>query len=529
MDYRPVDRDQVFLLPPAMADWLPDDHVVWFVIEVVKRLDTTAFHAQAKLGGVGRQGYDPDMLVTLFVYAMAQQVRSSRRMERLCWTDVAFRIITAGDVPDHTVLCRFRQTHEQALGDLLTQSLLLAAELGFVRFGTVAIDGTKIAANASKDQNRTEVGLRTLAEQHLAETAATDRAEDEVFGEGNRGDQVPDKLKDRTRRGRRIGEALEVVQQRKAADQKAAADERAAGEAYVAAVRSGTASAGQRPRGADPVAAAQARYERERERQHAARVEWDAKAAAGQRPPGRRPKPAQEHWAVQCAERAWRKAHDAAARDTEPPAEPAPANEPKANVTDPESRLQKTRNGWLQGYNAQTGVTDDQFIAHADPVQTSSDTDQYQPVVDSLTDIAAQLAAHTGSNYDIGTVLADAGYDSNTNLTSTGPDRLIANTNRRTINERATNNPAAGDPPADATARERMDHRLRTPDGHTLYKRRSPIAETPNAWLKDLRGLRQFSRRGLNAARSELRFASAVTNLLHLRNLGINTTQLANR
>lgn len=238
-DYRSVERDQVLLLPPSMRDWLPDDHLVWFVIEAVGQLDTAAFHRRARLGGVGRQGYDPDMLVTLFVYAMAHQVRSSRRMERLCATDVAFRIITGDDAPDHTVLARFRQTHEQALAELLTASLLLAAELGFVRFGTVAIDGTKIAANASKDQNRTEAGLRALAERHLAETADTDQAEDEQFGAGNRGDEVPEKLRDRTGRGRRISEALDLVRQRKSADAREAEQERAAGQEYVNKVRTG--------------------------------------------------------------------------------------------------------------------------------------------------------------------------------------------------------------------------------------------------------------------------------------------------
>src|SRR5688500_12523497 len=154
MGYRPVDRDQAFLLPPSMIDWLPQDHLVWFVIEAVRRLDTTRFHARARLGGVGRRGYDPVMLVTLLVYAMAHGVRSSRQIERLCDTDVAFRIICAADAPDHTVLARFRRHHEGALADLLTATLLLCAELGMVQLGVVALDGTKIAANAARDQNR---------------------------------------------------------------------------------------------------------------------------------------------------------------------------------------------------------------------------------------------------------------------------------------------------------------------------------------------------------------------------------------
>src|SRR3954469_6240123 len=163
--YRLVDREQEFLLPPSMIDWLDEDHLVWFVIEAVTRLDTTAFHRLAKLGGVGRQGYDPDMVLTLFVYAMAHGVSSSRQIERLCHTDVAFRVVCAQDVPDHTVLARFRQNHQDALTGLLTESLVLAAELGMVSLGTVALDGTKIAGNASRDANRGERHLRRLAEQ----------------------------------------------------------------------------------------------------------------------------------------------------------------------------------------------------------------------------------------------------------------------------------------------------------------------------------------------------------------------------
>ena len=116
-DYRPVDRDQAFLLPPSMSDWLAEDHLVWFVIEAVRQLDTTALHSRARLGRAGRRGYDPDMLLTLWIYAMAHGQRSSRQIERLCATDVAFRVICAGDVPDHTVLAVFRKVHEAALAD----------------------------------------------------------------------------------------------------------------------------------------------------------------------------------------------------------------------------------------------------------------------------------------------------------------------------------------------------------------------------------------------------------------------------
>ena len=182
----------------------------------------------------------------------------------------------------------------------------------------------------------------------------------------------------------------------------------------------------------------------------------------------------------------------------------------------------------MQGYNGQTAASEDQFILRAEATQDANDVNQFEPTATDLTELACHLAEHTGrTDLNIGTMIGDAGYDSDTNLTTPGPDRLIANANRHTLDQRATTNPATGNPPEHTTAREHMDHRLRTPEGHHQYKRRAPTIEAPHGWLKDRRGLRQFSRRGLTAVRSELRLAAAVTNLLRLRTLGITTTDLA--
>jgi transposase len=483
--YRPVDRDQQFLLPVSMADWLPNDHLVWFVIDAAASLDTSAFHRRAQLGGVGRQGYDPDMLLTLFVYAMAHGERSSRKIERLCHTDIAFRIICASDVPDHTVLARFRQHHEQALADLLTATLRLAAQLGMLALGVVAFDGTKIAANAAKDANRSETHLRALAERYLADAAATDTAEDALFGD-DRGDQPPPDLRDRSRRRQRIAEALDQITADKA-DAAAPTAKRAA--------------------------RAEQAWQRERERSQARHEAWTAKAQAlGRTPPGPRPTPIDTHHKVRLARAAYdtalAKAAAAASHDTL-----------RANLTDPQSRLLKTRTGYLQGYNCQTAVSDDQFILHADATQDTNDVHQFEPTLQAVTDLAAQLANHTGRHdLHIGTMIGDSGYDSTANLTLPGPDRLIATRQTTTITD---------NPPDQPTPRQAMDQRLKTPQGQQLYQRRSPLIEAPNGWLKDRRGLRQFSRRGLLAARSEFRFAAAVTNLLRLRTLGTTRAQLA--
>src|SRR5689334_25102258 len=189
---RLVDRDQAFLLPPDMREWLPPGHPVHLVITAVEdHLDTSAFHARRRTGGAGTAGYDPDMLAAVLVWAYAHGITSSRRIEELCRTDVAFRLICAGNLPDHVTVARFRSDFPDATAAFFTEVLILCARLGMGRLGTVALDGTKVAASASKAANRGEGKLRELAAEAVAAHAAADAAEDELYGEGRRGDEVP--------------------------------------------------------------------------------------------------------------------------------------------------------------------------------------------------------------------------------------------------------------------------------------------------------------------------------------------------
>ena len=222
--YRPVDRDQPFLFPPDMREWLPADHPVWLVIRVVEgHMDTSAFHARRRTGGPGTAGYDPDMLVTVLVWAYAHGVTSSRDMERLCRTDVAFRVICAGNLPDHVTFARFRADFPGAVGDFFAGVLTLCARLGMGKLGTVALDGMKIAANASKSANRTEEGLRKLAGEAVATHAAADAAEDELYGSGVRGDEVPREAWQPRSRDSRIAAALAGLEAERAAAEAAEA------------------------------------------------------------------------------------------------------------------------------------------------------------------------------------------------------------------------------------------------------------------------------------------------------------------
>ena len=187
--FKRVDRDQAFLLPPDLRDWLPEQHLARFVVSVVDELDLTEVRAGFRLGGRGRQAYDPAMLTALLLYGYAIGVRSSRRLERACVEDIACRFIAANQHPDHVTIARFRSRHAEALAGLFTQVLALAVQSGLVDPTVVAIDSTKIAAAASMEANLSAGSLEQLARDILDEAAAVDAAEDDRYGRDRRGDE----------------------------------------------------------------------------------------------------------------------------------------------------------------------------------------------------------------------------------------------------------------------------------------------------------------------------------------------------
>jgi transposase len=526
--YRPVRRDQPFLLPPDMREWLPEDHAVWLVIRVVGRhVDTSAVHAVRRTGGAGTAGYDPDMLVTLLIWAYANKVTSSRRIEALCRTDVAFRVICAGDVPDHVTVARFRAAFPDLAAELFTQVLMLCARLGMGKVGTVALDGTKITGNASKAANRTEETLRKLAAERMAEHAAADAAEDGQFGEGEPGDRVPPDAAAPGSRDERIRQALAGLEAEREAVQ-AQRDARA--RAYLQALESGQAPPGNVPAGA-AVAAARQRLERAEAAQRAlidARGQRDARArAAGRRGfPGKRPAGLDEHAGVRRARAALKRA-GALAAEKERKAAAEKGAGPVRNITDPHSRLMPVRGGgFVQGYNAQNVISEDKLIIATQLTQDTTDTQWFGPMLAAALDAAALITAHqprqpgstagqdaTGDqDSPIGLFLADAGYCSGDNLTLPGPDRLIATGKHRDLEKQAR---AGGDPEnsARSEAITAMAARLATTEGITAYRQRGHIAETPHGHIKHNMGFRQLSMRGQPKAAAEWRFAATVHNL----------------
>ena len=507
------------LLPVDMREWLPPDHLVWFVLEAVDVLDTTGLERTRRRGGVGAAGYDPRMLFGLLVYAYCRGVRSSRQIERMCTTDVAFRVLCAQDVPDHVTIARFRAEAQAAFSDLFSQVLMIAARAGLGRFGTVAIDGTKIRANASIDANRG----REWFDQHVAGIVAdadrVDRAEDAAASENPddaRPDRVPADLRDRTRRRERIRQAAHelAAQQRR----RTRADEEREAAALERRRRSeqGEPVVGRIPDGPHRLAEAQAHLAREIVIHQAKLDRYAALIAAGKKPMGRPPVPMEMSTRIARARRVVRNAEAAAARAAavqSPPAKELP--KVVANTTDPESRIMPTRRGFLQGYNTQLAVTSDQLIVAVQVSQSPNDQGCFTPMMRAAQEAAARIYAATRNpDHVIGTVLADAGYNSDANLNADGPDRLVALGKGRDQAHTAEQQPAQGPPPAGATPREANAHRLRTPEGRNLYKRRGATVEPGIANLKKI--VDRFSRRGLENATSELHLAATAFNLMKI-------------
>jgi len=428
-EFRPVRRDQVFLMPPDMREWLPSDHLVWFILDTLEALDLTGLEATRRRGGVGAAGYDPRMLLGLLMYGYCRGVRSSRQIERLCGTDVAFRVLCAQDVPDHCTLARFRADCQDGFTSLFTQVLMIAGRAGMARFGTVAIDGTKIAANASIDANRGQEWLALEVNQMVTDAEQVDAQEDVLSAQGHlpaEGERLPATLTDGKGRQARIraaaAEVTKILEQQAQADQVRDAAARQRRERAEA----GESVIGRIPAGPHRLAEALAHLDREVARQQAKLEHRAAKIAAGKKPMGAPPVPVEEHSSVIRARRAVEAAW--AAED----ANPSPASSRRsrakklprtvANITDPSSRLMPTRRGFLQGYNAQVAVTSDQIIAAVQVGQSQNDMAAFTPMMSAAEAAARNLHEVTGRpDHTIGVVLADAGYCSDANLASPGP------------------------------------------------------------------------------------------------------------
>src|SRR5665213_1258206 len=316
------DREQELLLPPSLNDWLPQNHLARFVLSSVAEMDLASFNASYRADGHGRPAHDPAMMVALLLYAYAMGQRSSRVIERECVEDIAYRVIAANQRPDHTTIARVRQRHEAALADLFGQVLGLCAEAGLVKVGVVAIDGTKVHANASQHAAR---DYEQLAREILAEAGEVDLEEDEQYGE-KRGDELPPELA--TEQGRRgwLREAKRRLDEKRAAEAKPIPRSRP-----------------------ERLSQSKRRLEEELAVEQRANDAYEAYRVHGRASDGKR--------------------LGAAPTPYVPPETPAG----KVNVTDPDSKNVKTPRGYMQGYNAQAAATEQQIVVAAEVNVDSSD------------------------------------------------------------------------------------------------------------------------------------------------------------
>ena len=354
-------------------------------------------------------------------------------------------MVAANQQPDFRTICRFRAKHEEAIEELFVEVLRLCHEAGLVKLGVVALDGTKVAANAALAANRSHQAIEEEVQRMLAEAKATDAEEDAHYGPDRRGDELPEGLGRRAEQLKRLKEAKERLQR-------------------------------------EAEAAAKAAWEHLEQR----RAEEEG---TGKKKRGRKPKVV----------------------------ELLPTDEAKANTTDPDSRIMKTRQGYVQGYNAQAVVSEDQIIVAVGLTQEANDVQQLEPMLRTLEHTLE--AAGLEERPDVG--LADAGYWSEANIRACSrpgmPELLIATTKdckqRKMLREKEC---PRGRIPKGLNPRDRMERKLLTKRGRALYKKRGVLVEPVFGQVKEGQGFRRFMRRGLGAAQSEWSLAGITHNLLKL-------------
>lgn len=426
--YRPYYPDEELLLPPSLRDWLPEKHLSYFVSDVVDNLDLSEIEGVYGNEKRGQPPYDPLMMTKVLVYGYCVGVFSSRRIERRLVEDIAFRVLAADNQPNFRTISDFRKNHLKALEGLFEQVLQIAMEAGAMKLGRVALDGTKVKANASKHKAMSydrmaekEKQLKAEVKQLLEQAAAADAEEDARYGKDRAGDELPAELERRQTRIRKIQEAKRVLEERARA--KAAAE------------------------GSDP-------------------------------------------------------------RQAEP------KDKDQYNFTDPQSRIMKGADGFVQAYNAQAAVEPDfQLIVGHAVTQASNDKEQLIPMLATIEEQSGQRPRE---------LLADSGYCSEKNLehlhSEDNPERRVDGyiaAERQKHGEYREPCPR-GPLPKDATRVGRMKRKLKTKAGKAVYAARKAIVEPVFGQIKQARGFRQFLLRGIDKVRGEWSLVCLTHNVLKL-------------
>ena len=429
--------DQPQLLPPSVQDYVPEDHLSRFIVALVREsLDLSAIEA-SYTSALGQPPFDPRMITALLLNGYASGIYSSRRIAKACEERADFMMIVAGDVPDFRTISDFRKRHLPALAGLFVQVLKLAEKAGLVRLGHVALDGTKIKANASKHKamsyahmKRRDAELQAEVDRWLAAAEAADAEDDAIHG-SRRGDEMPAWITDKTKRIAKIAEAKAALE----AEAKAAADD-------------------------------ERRIEAEKEKQ---------RAAEGRKKPGK------------------------------PAAPPSDEPDPKAqrNFTDPESRILKTKDGYIQGYNAQAAVDGEAQIIVAHGLTPSmSDHGQLAPLVDGIETNLGRKPQQAS---------ADSGYLSEANLQALADRDIDGYIATGRAKHPTADNGKVGGPLTQAMRKKIADGGFETP-----YRLRKQIVEAVFGQIKQARGFRQFLLRGVENVRAEWAMICLAHNLCKL-------------
>jgi len=485
-EYRPWNPDQSYLLPPSPRDWLPKNHVAYFILDTVRELDIGVIEdaIQAK-DWRGARSYSPRMMLGLLMYAYCNGIYSSRKIEKATYESIPLRVIAGDQHPHFTVINRFRLDHHRAFKELFLVVLRICQMEGMVELGHVALDGSKVKANASKHKAMSYKRMRKQVEklkeeitELVARAEKADAEEDDLYGSEKRQPEIPEELKRRKKRLERIREAQAVLEREaaegRAADLKAKASRQREKEADDTV---------------DPV-------ERKRAGTRAKNMEEKAeklreKFSDFDDPPS-----------GQSSDGSGLPEHQTPFDKHGKPTEKA-----QRNFTDPDSRIMVRDGGYLQAYNCQIVVDDEHQIIVAEAVTNQA------PDQEHLVPLMNQVPKNVGVHPMVFT--ADAGYFSKDNIEfceSKGIDTYVA-VEREKHGKTKDKTPAS---PEESMAKSYMKEKLKTPRGKDIYAKRKAIVEPVFGHIKSARGFGNFSLRGLEKVASEWSFIALCHNLLKL-------------
>lgn len=416
----------MLLLPPSLRDWLPENHLVYFVGDVIDNLDLGAIESVYEKEDRGYPPYHPQMMTKVLVYAYCIGVYSSRKIQKHLVEDVAFRVLAAGNQPDFRTISDFRKIHHKALEGLFQQVLRLAMKAGAIKLGRVALDGSKVKANASKHKamsygrmKQDERALKKEVRRLLDQAEAADNEEDTRYGKDKSGDEFPEELSRRETRLQRIREAKRTLEQ----------------EAREEATEDG--------------------------------------------------------------------------KDAEEAKQVKPKDKAQYNFSDPESRIMKGTDGFVQAFNTQVAVESiSQLIVGQTVTQEPNDKQQVAPMVAIIEQQAGQKPKE---------LLADSGYCSEKNLEHLEQkkiDAYVATCRQKHGEQHVTCK--RGPLPKGATRVDRMKRKLQTKAGAKVYAARKSIVEPVFGQIKHARGFRQFLMRGIEKVKAEWALVCATHNILKL-------------